>query len=166
MHYPKAHKDAQQKLNAAFRDVRKLGIIAQQDYWCCNTCSRAAAVCDLLEKLSQGKKVNGIIFYHGNDVEDKNTGYEFCLGYTGRDYLLTLIEAFWKADGNYRDSLRKSSKRSHKAEIKKLAQECGMTDLELGILVEKILHNHGIPIQWDKDPNEKINILWNELVPQ
>jgi hypothetical protein len=56
-------KKFKNKLTIAFRNLRKVGYIAKQNFWCCQTCGWAA----IEEKNPDVKKV---IFYHHQDADD------------------------------------------------------------------------------------------------
>lgn len=56
------------QVNKAFRDLRKAGYIARQNFWCCMSCGFSA----MQQKYPDAKKV---VFYHNQDNEawDKDT---------------------------------------------------------------------------------------------
>ena len=57
-------------LNAAFRDLRKQGFLAKQDFTCCQSCG-VSDLMDEAEFLAQtGRDVKGGIFYHMQDTDN------------------------------------------------------------------------------------------------
>jgi len=64
-------------VNKGFRNLRKLGYVAHQDFWCCSTCGWAALT---------DEEANKAVFYHH---QDKQSMIE-----TGKLYLA------WSGDGN------------------------------------------------------------------
>ena len=62
------------KLSNAFRELRKEGYFAKQNFWCCQSCGWAAIPDDQSEKA---------VFYHNQDNESKREGKSFCLAWSG-----------------------------------------------------------------------------------
>ena len=48
-----------ERLNDAFKSLRKRGFVARQNYWCCQSCGWAAV----------GDEPKNVIFYHKQDAE-------------------------------------------------------------------------------------------------
>lgn len=71
------HIDIKTLLTVAFRELRKLGYFARQNFLCCQTCAWADVPDD---------KANKAVFYHRQDADD--------LEKRGRCYLA------WSGDGN------------------------------------------------------------------
>jgi hypothetical protein len=59
------------RLDAAFAALDKQGILAEQDYWCCQNCGHTAAVDEV--KKSKGR-YKGYVFYHAQDTESAIEG--------------------------------------------------------------------------------------------
>lgn len=56
-------------LNDAFKELRKKGLIARQDYWCCQSCG-GYAIGQMIEiRNRMGKKTTGYVFFHHQDTE-------------------------------------------------------------------------------------------------
>ncbi len=70
-------------LNNAFKEFRKMGFIARQNYLCCQTCGFAGANTLVEEAQAKGKNVIGIVFYHAQDNERKRDGGDFHMSYDG-----------------------------------------------------------------------------------
>ena len=66
-----------QNLSKAFRELRKLGYVAKQNFWCCQSCGWAALSEDEAKKA---------VFYHAQDASQLNS--------TGTCHLA------WSGDGN------------------------------------------------------------------
>ena len=70
-------------LNQAFKELRKLGYFARQDFWCCQSCAWAAVPVDK-------KKV---VFYHNQAAADLEKYGECFLCWTGdRDEIAEVLE--------------------------------------------------------------------------
>jgi hypothetical protein len=70
-------------LNQAFKELRKLGYFARQNFWCCQSCAWAAVPMD-------AKKV---VFYHRQDTEELNKTGECYLAWSGdRDEIAEVLE--------------------------------------------------------------------------
>ena len=69
-------------LKEAFIKIRKQGIIARMNFWCCSSC----ASYDLNQKLKKDPRKKGYVFWHNQDEESfKRTGTVF-LGFgSGKD---------------------------------------------------------------------------------
>lgn len=63
----------QNNLTKAFRELRKAGYFAKQNFTCCQTCAWAE-VPDGVEK---------VVFYHQQDNESKKQGEPFYLAWSG-----------------------------------------------------------------------------------
>jgi hypothetical protein len=57
------------RLDAAFAELEGAGIIARQDYWCCQTCGCSAAADEMRELSEAGQPIRGYTFYHAQDTE-------------------------------------------------------------------------------------------------
>lgn len=68
-----------EKLNIAFKIMRKNGLIARQNYLCCGSCAGYDLTIDAVKRVQSGKIVNGCCFYTRQD----NSGLQF----NGRVYL-------------------------------------------------------------------------------
>lgn len=72
-----------ENLNKAFRELRKLGYFARQDFYCCQSCGWAAIPMD-------AKKV---VFYHHQDAAELKKNDECYLSWTGdRDEIAEVLE--------------------------------------------------------------------------
>lgn len=57
------------RLDAAFAELDGNGVIARQNYWCCQTCGNDAISTEIDELTEMGEKVRGFAFYHTQDTE-------------------------------------------------------------------------------------------------
>src|SRR5262245_35729714 len=55
------------RLDMAFADLERQGILARQNYWCCSTCGHSAAWEEVKQAQAQ-RPVNGYVFYHNQDT--------------------------------------------------------------------------------------------------
>lgn len=61
-------------LNKAFKELRKLGYFARQNFWCCQNCGWYAV---------PEEKKNKAVFYHAQDNEDRMKGNPFYIAWDG-----------------------------------------------------------------------------------
>lgn len=71
-----------EKLNKAFRELRKAGYVAKQNYWCCQSCAWAS--------LSDEKN-EYVVFYHKQDGDDLKEKGECRLAWSGDGYEIKRI---------------------------------------------------------------------------
>lgn len=57
------------RLDMAFEILDRGGIVARQNYWCCQTCAGAAITDEMDARKQGGETVRGYIFYHLQDTE-------------------------------------------------------------------------------------------------
>lgn len=69
------------RLDSAFAELDENGIIARQNYWCCQTCGNDAIGTEIDELSEMGRKVRGFAYYHTQDTESAVEGYGVCLCY-------------------------------------------------------------------------------------
>ena len=63
-----------ERINNAFKELRKLGYFARQNFMCCQTCGWAEVPDD---------KANRAVFYHRQDTEHFNRNGELYLAWDG-----------------------------------------------------------------------------------
>ena len=69
-------------LNQAFRELRKLGYFARQNFMCCQNCAWAAVPLD----------VTKVVFYHKQDADQLNDTGECFLAWSGdRDEIAEVL---------------------------------------------------------------------------
>lgn len=75
-----------EKLNNAFRALRKRGYFARQNFWCCQTCGCAAVPEEHAESY---------VFYHQQDAEGlkRDGGTMLAWGGDGYEIVKTFLEA-------------------------------------------------------------------------
>jgi len=84
------------RLNKAFRDLRKQGYFAKQNFWCCNSCGWGAMT------QEESKKA---VFYHEQEASNKS-GDVLYLSWSGdaneimRAFNLNNIFTSWNGDPN------------------------------------------------------------------
>lgn len=65
------------QINKAFKELRKHGVIALQNYKCCQNCGWAAMTDEVSKRVASGKTVTGQVFYHRQDAESLKSGYVY-----------------------------------------------------------------------------------------
>ena len=68
------------RLDTAFADLERRGILARQNYWCCGTCG-CAAIDDEMTRLRRRRPVRGYAFYHEQDTTFAVDGHGLHLNY-------------------------------------------------------------------------------------
>lgn len=72
----------QKNLANAFRELRKMGFIALQNFSCCQTCGNAE-IAQRAEKMEESKRqqLKGRVFFHYQDNQDRRNGHNFYLSF-------------------------------------------------------------------------------------
>lgn len=77
--------EVKEKLTIAFKEMRKQGFVARQNYLCCMTCGFDGLNTIYQERVAKGKIPKGVVFYHSQDNANlKIDGYVH-LAYDGND---------------------------------------------------------------------------------
>jgi hypothetical protein len=71
------------KLHVAFVDLRKRGIIARHNFWCCRTCGLAGIAQIVNTRNANGKVTRGYVFYHQQDTDEARINNKLYLYYGG-----------------------------------------------------------------------------------
>lgn len=130
-----------EKLNAAFKLLRKNYLVARQDFRCCQSCAGYEIATAVEKMLDNGKRVDGWVFYHNQDSEGalsdrrgrRATG-ELYLAYTGGD-----TEKYPKN---------------------------GIETVEVGKRVAVALAHVGLAFEWDGNSDTRILVKLNEKVAE
>ena len=69
------------RLDQAFRDLERQGIINRQNYSCCGTCGSGEIWEEMVALQSEGKNVRGYTFYHEQDTQHVVDGEGLYLNY-------------------------------------------------------------------------------------
>lgn len=72
-------KNMETNLSKAFKDLRKHGYFARQNFMCCQSCGWAA--------VPDGKE-DKVVFFHNQDNEEKKDGKPFMLAWAGDGNLI------------------------------------------------------------------------------
>lgn len=66
----------------AFKELRKLGLIARANHWCCGSCASASIGGDY-DKMNPKKKakIKGGVYWHHQDEQSLQKGYDLYLGF-------------------------------------------------------------------------------------
>jgi len=76
------------RLTKAFRNMRKEGLLARQNFECCSSCAGYSMTLRARELISNGKEkseIKGCCFYHAQDNDDLVVGRGFYLSYGPMD---------------------------------------------------------------------------------
>lgn len=73
------------RLDAAFAELEMQGILAKQNYSCCQTCANAEINIEIEERIEDGQHVDGYVYYHAQDTEGAVDGDGMYLAYGGCD---------------------------------------------------------------------------------
>lgn len=78
------------RLDRAFADLEKHGIIARQNFWCCGTCGGEAIVDEVARANKRGGKggntFDGYTYFHEQDTNIAVFGHGLSLGYGTPDF--------------------------------------------------------------------------------
>lgn len=85
-------------LTKAFKELRKAGYFARQNFSCCQSCGWSEVP----------ENTNKAVFYHAQDNYDKNNGRPFYLSWSGNGYeICNILEKNGvTTDWNEKDSTR------------------------------------------------------------
>lgn len=117
-------------LNAAFSTMRQVGLLARQNYLCCQNCAGYAMSTEVTKLVDNGKKkeeIKGCVFYHSQDNESKKEGGNFYLSYGVMG-------------------------------TKKYG-DIGLPNKDVGKLVCQILSIHTVPYKWDGKSGTRILVI-------
>lgn len=120
------------KLAAAFRAMRREGLLAKQNYQCCQNCGGYAVTLEAVDLIKSGKvkmkyHIKGCCFYHDQDNDNLKVGQPFMLAYGDMD----------------------------STEFGKI----GLPTEEVGKIVVKCLEAEGIEIEWDGTGDQRICVV-------
>jgi len=70
-------------LASAFKEMRKYGILARQNFQCCMGCACQALWTEMKETPG---RYRGAVYYHKQDGERLRNGIDFCIGFGVEDH--------------------------------------------------------------------------------
>ena len=79
------YPETKSKISAAFRKLRKHGLLCKQDFLCCSSC--ATSELDSLFKAAAEGTYKGAVYYHNQDLERFNEGGKMTLRYVSENDL-------------------------------------------------------------------------------
>lgn len=127
---PDGFKEA---LTAAFKDMRKAGLVSKQNFLCCSSCAGYSIASTFGEKCkkdpSYKDKVKGCVYYHRQSAQNLNNPSS---------------EGFYLQFGKIEASE---------------GFESGLDTVEVGKIITKILSKHRIEWKWDGDPDNCIEVI-------
>jgi len=117
-------------MNKAFSLMRKAGLVAYQNYECCQSCAGAAIAAEIERRIAEGKAtrdgIKGCCFFHAQDAEDRDARRPFFLAYGDVD-----------VSG---------------------IGDIGLDTVEVGRIVCGCLAAAGVKYEWDGNPNTRIKV--------
>jgi hypothetical protein len=69
-------------LASAFKEMRKYGLMAKQNFQCCMGCACSAMWTEMQKTPG---KYKGAVYYHKQDGERLRNGIDFCIGFGAED---------------------------------------------------------------------------------
>lgn len=78
---PTRYREVKDKLNVAFRNLRKLNYIARQNHLCCGSCASYSCFGDARTRDEKGKPVRGAVYYHRQSNDDLVGARDLYIGY-------------------------------------------------------------------------------------
>jgi hypothetical protein len=70
------------RLDAAFQELNRNGIVSRQDFSCCGTCGHVEMGQEMRAEIAKGHKVRGYAYYHMQDTDRATDGLGLLLGYS------------------------------------------------------------------------------------
>ena len=130
--------DTKEKRNAAFRDLRKAGFIAKQNFSCCGSCA-GYEIAAQVKEMSEAKRarVQGTVFYTKQDAARMRD--------SGRGW-------------SYRPGSNKLFLAYGPVSVHEVG-EFGVPVTESGYLIKAALEKQGLQVEWDGDPVKKIGVV-------
>lgn len=120
------------KLNKAFREMRKRGLLAYQSFMCCTTCGGAEIANKISKLLEDGKRtkesITGCCFYHKQATERRDRGDSFMLQYGP-------------------------------VGVSGIEDDVGLPTEDVGKIVCECLKEAEVEYRWDGDPNRCVEVV-------
>jgi hypothetical protein len=69
------------RLDSAFARLEAAGVVARQNFSCCQNCGHAEMWDEVQAAAEEGRSPHGYTFYHGQDTEAAVEGHGLCLAY-------------------------------------------------------------------------------------
>lgn len=70
------------KLSVAFKEMRKNGLIARQNFKCCQSCAGYGLATEVEEAPAKKRaKIKGCVYYHAQDAADLHKGEDLYLAF-------------------------------------------------------------------------------------
>lgn len=122
-------------LNDSFKELRRLGITARQNYWCCQSCAGYELGTQTAEKVRAGKaaKLLGHVFYTKQDTENM---------YEHRRLFLSFGQSGCSEFGDF-----------------------GPDTIAVGQTIVGVLRRHGLHVKWDGTAQQRILVTLAPSAP-
>lgn len=72
-----------ERLRTAFETLDERGVLARENYWCCQTCAYTSMDEEVGEHVAAGEEVRGFVLFHSQDTERAVETGELVLRYGG-----------------------------------------------------------------------------------
>lgn len=69
------------RLDSAFAELERIGVVCRQNFTCCGTCGAAEIVEEIDKATAAGQAVRGYCFYHSQDTDSATSGGGLYLNY-------------------------------------------------------------------------------------
>lgn len=122
-------------LDAAFKVMRGVGLLARQSFLCCSSCAGYQMALDAKAAADKGNPPKGCCFYHKQDAENLREGQDFYLAFGVVEY---------HGDGGAKTVY-------------------GEDTAAIGRQVVEILNRHGVRTEWDGSENTRIKVVFASL---
>lgn len=127
-----------EKLNQAFKTLRKAKVVARQNFRCCQSCAGYETATDVEKMLDAGKTVLGWVFYHRQDHDHAFTESRWNRNPKGELYLAFTGGSTNKYEKN------------------------GLSTAEIGRMVVVALETVGLTYEWDGTAETRILVKLGE----
>lgn len=125
------------RLDSALDQLEESGILARENFWCCQTCAYTAMHEEVLESIDAGEDVRGFVLFHSQDTERVVETGRLLLRYGGLGENLRIDQSVSKVVGD---------------EIVAVLRAADFEPEWSGLTTDLI----ELPIAWDKRPPEDV----------
>jgi hypothetical protein len=73
------------RLDQAFAELNKRGVVARQHFTCCSNCGHSSIWDEIEQAEADGQEIRGYTFYHKQDTEYAAHGSQLYLAFSGED---------------------------------------------------------------------------------
>jgi hypothetical protein len=62
-------RSSYERLRRAFEKMQENGLLARENYWCCQTCALSAISAEIEEGIERGEPLRGYVLFHSQDTD-------------------------------------------------------------------------------------------------